>query len=130
MTNEFNFASRQRGIGVIGLIFIISLVVVFMKVGFTLGPIYWNHYKALNVIKKLNEDPSTVTKGPEEIRNKLQRFWDIEDISHFQPRDIKVKKIAGGRALVIDYQVIEPLYKETSFLVHFVEEIPVPGGTE
>lgn len=130
MSTSIRFRPRQSGFSMIGLMFIISLVVIFMKVGFTLGPIYWNHYKAMNVIKQVVADPATVTRGPEEVRNKLQRFWDIEDISHFQPKDIKVKKTNSGRALAIDYEVVEPLFKEISFQVHFVEEIALPGGSE
>ncbi len=125
-----NLRSRQQGMGMIGWLMVIGIVVVFMKAGFTLGPIYWNHYKAMTVIKKTVANPSTVTQGPAEIRSAMQRYWDIEDIKYFQPIDIKVRKTDIGRALAIDYEVREVFFKEVSFLVHFAEEMPLPGGNE
>ncbi|MEK6805550.1 MAG: DUF4845 domain-containing protein [Pseudomonadota bacterium] len=130
MRSNSNLRSRQHGMGMIGWMTVIGVVVVFMKVGFTLGPIYWNHYKALNVIKKVVANPSSGTYGPAELRGALQRYWDIEDITHFQPKDIKVIKTNTGRAFQIDYEVREPFFKEVSFLVHFAQDLPLPGGIE
>ncbi len=130
MRKAFGFRSRQRGLGLIGWLIVAGVFVVFMKAGFVLGPIYWNHYKALTAIKKVIANPSAVTMGPPELRSALQRYWDIEDIKNFNPQDIKVKKTNTGRALGIDYEVKHPYFKEVYFLVHFVEEIPLPGGAE
>ncbi len=74
--------SRQRGLGWFGLLLVLGLIAFFAIVGVKCLPIYLNQMKIASSVKKVASDPSNARAEVSELRNDLQRYWDIEDIAH------------------------------------------------
>lgn len=122
-----NTRHRQRGLGLFGLMAVIGLVGLAFKIGFALFPVYMNEMKLSKAVTKVaNSAPETAT--PTEIRKLLQPTWAIDDITTVMPSDVKVKKIATGRALAYEYESRVPVFGNVSLVVTFNNEVPMRAG--
>lgn len=123
MSNRY----RQRGLGMFGLMAVIAVVGLAFKVGFALFPVYMNEMKLNKAVTRIaGTAPETAT--PADIRKLLQPTWDIDDIVTIMPSDVKVKKIATGRALGYDYESRVPVFGNVFLVVVFSNEVPMRPG--
>lgn len=119
--------SRQRGLGWFGLLLVLGLIAFFAIVGVKCLPIYLNQMKIASSVKKVASDPSNARAEVSELRNDLQRYWDIEDIAHLQPRDVKVRRSGEGRFLSYEYEARERLFYNISIVIEFSDDVRFAG---
>jgi len=119
---------RQKGLGWFGLLFVFGVIAFVAIVGAKCFPIYMNQGKLVSALKKVAGEPGLAgSEGGESIRNSLQRYWDIDDITRIQPKDIKIKRTDRGRFMVYDYEAKERLFYNIYIVIHFKDEIPLSG---
>jgi Tfp pilus assembly major pilin PilA len=83
--------SRQRGVTVIGFVFVAAVVIVFAVVGFRVMPAYIEYYS----VKKAIEQALYETKdysSPAEVRKAFQRRADTGYIESVRGADLVVAK--------------------------------------
>jgi hypothetical protein len=116
---------RQKGIGWFGLLLVLAVFGLFAVVGVKCLPIYLNQMKLASTLNKVAGDPGNANADVAQLRNSMQRFWDIEDIIHLTPRDIKVKRSEQGRFLSYDYEARERLFYNIYIVIHFEDDVPL-----
>jgi hypothetical protein len=117
--------SRQRGLGWFGLLFVLGVIAFAAIVTVKCLPIYLNHMKVASSVNKVASDPENGKGEVGQIRNALQRYWDIEDINYLEPRDVKVKRTQSGRFLSYEYEARERLFYNISIVIEFSDDVPL-----
>jgi hypothetical protein len=125
---------RQRGVTLIGWIFLLTPMAVVLYAGIRVGPIYLNYYKVVNALEKtatqMKSDP-TVTK--QTIEGTLSKLFDIGYIERPPIDQIGIKKAGEGWELSADYEETAPLFGNVYILLPFKKTVTVgktaPDGT-
>jgi hypothetical protein len=117
--------SRQRGLGWFGLLFVLAVIAFAAIVTVKCLPIYLNQMKVASSVSKVASDPENGKGEIGQIRNALQRYWDIEDINYLEPRDVKIKRTQSGRFLSYEYEARERLFYNISIVIEFSDDVPL-----
>lgn len=106
------------------------IAVFFGIVGMKSIPIYLNQMKISRAVESAAADPALAKATMLQVRKRLQRQWDIEDIAQIKPADIKmVRGKDGKRKLKYEYEAREHLFLNISMIHAFKAEV-VMGGVD
>lgn len=119
----------QRGITLIGLIFLLALIGFVALVVVKCLPLYLNQ---MTIARDLHEVAKQVnTSGSEidvaEVRREVERRWDIDYVSQLEPKDIKIGNTEKGMTMSYDYEARAHLFYNIFIVIHFAEDIPLRG---
>lgn len=118
--------THQRGITMIGWLFLLVPIAILGYAGIRLAPVYLNYMKVVRSIdqtsKQLQEDESLNAAS---IRNTLEKHFDIESIDFPAVKDVIVRR--DGKAWLIEasYEDVAPLFANLSLLVKFDKAVHV-----
>ncbi|MGV2481526.1 UNVERIFIED_CONTAM: DUF4845 domain-containing protein, partial [Salmonella enterica subsp. enterica serovar Weltevreden] len=62
-------------------------------------------------------------------RKALQKFWDVDDITRLDYKDVKIKRSDRGRFMVYDYEAKERLFYNIYIVIHFKGEVPLRSAS-
>jgi hypothetical protein len=92
-----SLARRQRGLSIVGLIFVGGIVVVLMLIGFRLVPAITEYIAIERAVHKIKNEAGTVS----EIRAAFDRHAVIDDIRSITSKDLDITK--DNDRIVISY---------------------------
>ncbi len=118
---------KQQGLTAISMLLLLGLIALIAIVVIKTLPLYLNQMKVARLVNGIAEDPELSMADPTLIRDRMQRRWDIEDITIIQPRDIKIRRLATGRVLSYDYEARAHLFYNISIVLQFAEDKPLRG---
>jgi sensor histidine kinase regulating citrate/malate metabolism len=109
---------RQRGLSMMGFLFVAVVVVACVMIGFRVMPAYIEHY---SVQKALEEALATAKdlNSTAEIRNAFQRRADAGYIESVQSRDIEVTKSKNEVTASVEWTRKLPLVANVSLWLEF-----------
>lgn len=114
---------HQRGLTFISLCVLLAIFGFFVFLILKIGPIYLDHNKVANALSALEKDPAFPTMTEYEIRNSLDRRFNIGYVDFIAPEDIKVSKSNDSVKVEIEYEVVKPMAYNLSVLVDFHDVI-------
>ena len=88
---------QQRGLSLVGLIFVGIIVAILLVIGFRVVPAVTEYVAVDRAVQKIRNEGSTV----HEIRNAFDRYAQIDDIKSIAGKDLDVTK--DGDRVVISY---------------------------
>jgi len=89
--------SRQRGLSLVGLIFVGLIVVMLLMLGFKIVPAVTEYLAVDRAVNKIRNEGATVR----DIRVAFERYATIDDIKSIQSKDLDITK--DGDRVVISY---------------------------
>lgn len=110
--------SRQRGMTLIGFMFVLAAALFVAYIAMKLVPIYINHYSVVSSMKSLAQEPNASSLSEGRIRSLLSKKFDTSYVKHITPRDIKIVRSTGIQ-LVAEYEVREDLIGNLDAVVTF-----------
>jgi uncharacterized protein DUF4845 len=117
---------KQRGVTMIGWIFLLVPVAIVLYAGIRVGPEYLNYYKVTQALKetavKLKSDETlnaTVIKGA------IEKRFDTGYIDNPKPEDIVITKTDEGWLMQADYEVTTPMFGNLYLLMSFKKAVPI-----
>jgi hypothetical protein len=118
---------KQRGVTMIGWIFLLIPVAIVVYAGIRIGPQYYNYYKVLSAMKTTaSELKSDETLSPKTIVTALEKRFDTGYIDNIDAReDVVVTKGDNGWDMSIDYEANEPLFGNLSLTMAFKKTVPI-----
>jgi hypothetical protein len=119
---------RQRGLGLWGWIFVLSVIGFVAMVTLKLTPIYLAELSIQRVVSNTAKDPGNGSLPLPELRKAMRTRWDVEGITTLRVEDVKLVKHGPGRALSYDYKAEADLFYNISLVVHFQNTFPMKGG--
>ena len=120
--------SAQRGLGLWGWVFVLSVIGFVAMVTLQLTPIYLSELAIQKVVKQTANDPVNSSAPIATLRNNMRTRWDVEGITTLDVNEVTLEKYGAGRALCYDYEARAELFGNISLVVHFEKKYPMPGG--
>lgn len=118
---------KQRGVTMIGWIFLLTPMAIVLYAGIRIGPQYYNYYKIVAAMEKTATDlKSDETLAPRTIQTSLEKRFDtgyIDNINVYE--DVQVAKGDKGWEMTIDYDANEPLLGNLSLTMNFKKTVAI-----
>ena len=114
---------RQRGIGLIGVLFYFVIGGFFLTIAMKLGPHYMEYLSIRSVMRDVAQDPSMAQAGTKDIRESIANRLYINDIRGLDAKAFKYKKTSGGYRVNLDYKVQENLFSNVDAVLNFTHEV-------
>jgi len=110
--------SNQRGMTLIGFLFMLAAAVFVAYIGMKLVPIYLNHYSIVASLKGIADEPDAANMSEARLRDLLSRRFQTSYVKHIRARDIEVIR---GRPLqvIAEYEVRVDLIGNIDGVVSF-----------
>ena len=103
--NGKHTGGMQKGITLIGFIFVLIVMGFFAYLGMRIIPMYIEYFSVVKSIKHVASQPGIGTAGEHKIRDLLSREFDIGYVDSIQDKDVKIKQLQGAVELSVDYEV-------------------------
>lgn len=109
------FAHRQRGLSLIGLIFIGIIVVALLSLGFKTVPAVIEYIAIERAVQKIKNEGTTVR----DIQTAFERHRTIDDITSITSRDLDITKEGDKVVISYAYQKKIPILDNVSLVIDF-----------
>lgn len=113
---------RQRGVTLIGWVFLLIPVAILGYVGIRLAPVYLNYMRVAHSVEQTatelkTDDVGTLTA--QSIRATLSKHFDIESISFPDVKDVSVTRDGSSWLIEAKFEDNAPLFGNISLVVDF-----------
>ena len=118
-------AHGQRGMTTIGWLIVLGLIAFFALLILRLAPAYMEYYTVSSALDSLQQEPFIGSKTPMEIRNLLQRRFDVNDVKSIEAKDVKVTQSGGRTTIEANYEVRVPMLGNIDAMAKFDKSVEV-----
>ena len=87
---------RQKGIGFIGLAFVVIVVGALLLVGFKLLPAYLQFFTVKGALQEITHNPELKGASLQEIRSAFDKRAIVNDINVIQGKELEIEKGGDG----------------------------------
>jgi hypothetical protein len=108
-------ASRQRGLSLIGLIFVGLIVVALLALGFKIVPAVIEYIAIERAVQKIKNEGTTVR----DIQTAFERHRTIDDITSITAGDLDITKEGDKVVISYAYQKKIPILDNVSLVIDF-----------
>lgn len=129
----------QRGMTIWQWLTVVLIAGLALTVAVAIGPLYLNNVTVKSTVKDLRADPELGSKSVVEIRQAIERRFDVNSIEAIQAvcRDpkrpcIKIEKTTSALKIDANYEARTHVISNIDAVVVFkdnVVEIPLSGGS-
>ena len=119
--------STQSGLTLMSFLIVLCVVGFFIFIGMKLFPVYNEYFSVVTDMKGLAAEPGVHNLTPQQIRDRLDRRFNISYVDSVQPKDIKVTKVGNGYDLTIAYEVRRNLMYNLDFVAVFEKTVKLDG---
>ncbi len=117
--------TKQRGMSATGFLIIAVVAGFFLLCFFKLFPIYSEYLVVKGVVDSLPEEMSSPSVSKSDIRNAIDRRFQVETPKFVTIEDIDIEEVADGFNLVLDYEVREELMFNLDIVAKFYHEVDI-----
>jgi Tfp pilus assembly protein PilE len=117
--------ARQRGITLIGFIFVLVVVGFFIYMGMVLGPSYSEYY---GVVKSMNSLASQTDSDKADLRRlqiDLQKYFDVGYVESVTGDQLTLNRDKDHNEIELDYEVRKPFIYNIDFVMKFNYTTPL-----
>jgi hypothetical protein len=104
---------KQRGLGMLGNMFVVFMLIVGALLAFKLFPAYSEYFAIKRIFKSVAASPGL--KDARELKRAFERYATIDNVTAIKPEDIEI----SNGAVIANYRVIVPLVANASLLLEF-----------
>ncbi|MGJ8670956.1 MAG: DUF4845 domain-containing protein [Oceanococcus sp.] len=109
---------KQIG-GMYNTLFLLAVIGGGALLALSVAPVYMNEAKANKIVSQVAAQPGSAKASLLEIRNALQRRWDVDDVTELKVKDVKLKKTKQGKLLAYKYEVRKHLFANWDLVLTF-----------
>ena len=119
---------KQRGVTMIGWIFLLVPMAIVIYAGIRVGPEYYEYYKLSTAVadtaKQLESEEGLT---PQKIRGALQRRFDTGYIDDVKAADLDVTRNPDGTGwdILLDYDSTVPLFGNLFLTIDFDKTVTI-----
>ncbi len=106
---------RQRGLSLVGLIFLGLIAIVLLTIGFKLVPSLIEYLAIDRAVQRSRNEGTTVR----EIRSAFDRYATIDDIKSVTGKDLDITKDADGIVISFAYSYSVPLADNVRLVIDY-----------
>ncbi len=118
---------KQRGVTMLGWIFLLTPMAIVVYAGIRLTPPYLNYYKVVQAMQQTaTQFKNDETLTPTQVQGALDKRFDTGYVETPKAKDIKVtKNYAGKWEMGADYEQTVPLFGNLHLLMQFQKQVPI-----
>lgn len=116
----------QRGVGGLFFLLILILIGVVAVMGMRIVPMYVEHFTVRSTLEGLKDDPEVRQMGPAEIRQSIERRFDINNVTAVGKKDLKIRQERNATIIEVAYEVRKPLVGNLDVVGNFSERVELP----
>lgn len=118
--------SRQRGMTMIGILFLVVVVGAWVYAGIRMTPKYLEYMRIASTLEKVRDEFDS-NPGTTEfmLRKAVERHFDIEMVEVITPNDLEITKEGGVFTMRAAYEATVPLIANISFLIDFDKSVEI-----
>jgi hypothetical protein len=117
---------KQRGVTMIGWIFLLAPVAVVLYAGIRVAPEYLNYYKVITALKETaSQFKGEEAINPTTVRGGIDKRFDTGYIDDPKAKDIAITRDESGWVMVADYEKVVPLFGNLHLLMVFKTTVPI-----
>ena len=117
---------KQRGVTMIGWIFLLIPMAIVLYGGIRVGPEYFDYYKLVTAMKEtasaLESDESLT---PASIRSALQKRFDTGYVEAVKSSEVNISKVEDGWEMTAEYESAVDLFGNMSILLDFTKTVSI-----
>ncbi len=117
---------RQRGITLIGLIIVLTVVGFFAFIGIKLFPVYQEYFSVVQAMKNVAAQPGVSRQEPRQVQEMLIKRMYVSYVESVNKSHIRVTR-GGKPTLNVRYEVRRPLMGNLDFVAKFDETVDLKG---
>jgi hypothetical protein len=114
---------RQNGMTAIGWLIVLALIGFFVLLTLRMLPSYLEYYKVVSSLDSLEKETGLET--PRDIRDLLERRFDISYVESIQPKDVAIKPSGANFRVIADYEARKHLFGNVDVVMSFYKEVLV-----
>lgn len=99
----------QSGMTLIGFIFVLAVLGVFIYTGMKVIPMYTEYYGVKQAMKAMSMEPGINNASPDRIRSLFFRRLYVNYSENVEEKHLKVERMQGGWKMTVNYEVRKPL---------------------
>jgi hypothetical protein len=118
---------KQRGVTVIGWIFLLVPVAIVLYAGIRVVPEYLGYYKLVSAMKETaSQLKSDETLDAKTVTRALERRFDTGYVEAVPAEEVEVSRDDGGTwTMTADYEKTVPLFGSLSLLMSFNKSVAI-----
>ncbi|MEM1090391.1 MAG: DUF4845 domain-containing protein [Pseudomonadota bacterium] len=117
---------RQRGITLIGLIIVLTVLGFFAFIGIKLFPVYQEYFSVVQAMKSVASQPGVSRQEPRQVQEMLVKRMYVSYVESVNKSHIRVTR-GGLPTLNVRYEVRRPLIGNLDFVAKFDETVDLKG---
>jgi hypothetical protein len=119
----------QRGVTMIGWIFLLIPMAIVGYAGIRLVPVYLNYTKVARTLEQLSQEARGESSA-QSIRSALAKRLDIEQVDFPEDKDFVIRRDGKAWVVEIEYEDPVPLLSNISLTAKFAKSIRVGDKPE
>ena len=119
--------SRQRGMGMLGFIFIVGLAAFFITILLKMGPAYLNYWTLRTIMTEVAKQPQMIEGGPRGILSAVGKRMDINNLRDRSVKDdFAIEKVDNNLYnLILSYEDRRHLFFNVDAVAMFDYQVEV-----
>jgi len=111
--------SQQRGLSMIGFLFVAVVLVMIAMLAMKLVPAYIEFFSVKKILATMGQEPDLRSKSNAEIRNDFARRADTGYVTVVKPEHLTIDRSGGIPVISADYEFRTKLVGNASLVVDF-----------
>lgn len=111
--------SRQRGLSMLGFLFVAIVLVAVAMLAMKLVPAYVEFFSVKKILNAMAQDPEMKDKSNAELRNDFSRRASVDYVSVVKPEDLRIERQGGVPVISVEYEFRTPLVANISLVIDF-----------
>ena len=120
--------AQQRGVTLIGWLFLLTPLAIVFYAGVRLAPVYLNYLKVAHVLEALQSEYAAQSATLGNLSVSLGKELDVQSIDYPTAKEITIQRQGKGWLIDATYYDQAPLFANISLQVSFHKAVEI-GGT-
>ena len=111
--------NQQRGLTMIGFLFVAFVLVMIAMLGMKLVPAYIEFFSVKKVLAAMGQDSDLKSKNNADIRSDFMKRANVSYVTVVKPEDLSIDRSGGTLVISAEYEFRSKLVGNTSLVVDF-----------
>lgn len=116
---------RQKGMTGIGWLIVLALIAFFVLLALRIVPAYLEYYKVVSALDSLEKETGWSEVTPREIRDLIERRFDISYVYSIMPREVSIKPVGAYYLVTANYESREHIFGNIDVVMSFNKQVRV-----
>lgn len=115
--------NRQKGMTMVGWMFVIAVAVFFVLIGVKMVPTYMENYSIKQVLANMEQDRTVRKMTPKQMKDSFFKRIKINSVYEFDRKWVTLKKEKTGTRFSVEYEIRKPVAGNVAIVMAFSDSV-------